>query len=334
MEDAREKSVELEYYDTVQQKQVDWLWYPYIPYGKITLLQGDPGDGKSTFMLHIAAIISTGGIFPDGSQAAESHSVIYQCSEDNAADTIKPRLLAAGADCEKIAYIVEDNQPLALDDPRIEEAVISSGARLVIFDPIQAYIPPESDMLNASKMRTVLRNLAGIAERNNCAVVLIGHMTKASGGKNLYRGLGSIDIAAISRSVLMIKRDEEEPDIRYMFPVKSSLAYEGKAVRFIFDKDLGFRILGTCDMKLDNTDDRDKDEKIGKLQKAERLLRILLSDGSKPSKEVLRQMKQIDISERTVRSVVKKIGVQAFRKGSIWYWKLEGEQPDTTTQEG
>ena len=334
MEDAKEKSVEIEYYDAVRQQEVDWLWYPYIPYGKITLLQGDPGDGKSTFMLHVAAAVSTGGVMPDGSQVDKCHSVIYQCSEDNAADTIKPRLISAGADCEKIAHILEDDHPLALDDPRIEEAVIRSGARMVIFDPIQAYIPPESDMLNASKMRIVLRNLARIAEKYRCAVVLIGHMTKTSGNKNLYRGLGSIDIAAIARSVLMIKRDDTDPDVRYMFPVKSSLAYEGPAVRFIFDKDFGFRILGTCELKADKPNAQAEDEKIGKAQRAERLLKILLSDGSKPSKAVLEQLKQLDISERTVRSVVKKIGVQAFRKGNIWYWKLEDFHREAVGQEG
>ena len=333
MGEEGKSQVLIEYYDNIRQQDVEWLWYPYIPYGKITLLQGDPGDGKSTFMLHVAAAVSTGGVLPDGSRVTECHSVIYQCSEDGAADTIKPRLLSAGADCERIAYILEDDQSLSLDDPRIEEAVVRSGARLVIFDPIQAYIPPESDMLNASKMRMVLRNLANVAERHRCAIVLIGHMTKASSGKNLYRGLGSIDIAAIARSVLMIRRDEDEPDIRYMFPVKTSLAYEGPAIRFFFDKDLGFRILGTCEMVHDHESGDAQDEKIGKAQRAERLLRVLLSGGSIPSKNVLEQMKHADISERTVRSVVKKIGVQAFRKGNVWYWKM-GDQNNKDNKEG
>lgn len=329
MGDSSEKAIEIEYYDSVRQKQVDWLWYPYIPYGKITLLQGDPGDGKSTFMLHLAAAVSTGGQMPDGSIFNDSQVVIYQCSEDSAADTIKPRLVNAGADCEKIAFIPEDDQTLALDDPRIEDAIAHSGARLVIFDPIQAYIPPESDMLSASKMRAVMRNLAKTAERHNCAIVLIGHMTKSSGGKNLYRGLGSIDIAAIARSVLMIKRDEDDSDVRYLFPVKTSLAYEGSAIRFMFDRDFGFRILGTCNLKHEINNDQDADEKIGKSQRAERLLRIMLSDGSKPSRIVLEQLKNVNISERTVRSVVKKIGVRAFRKGNVWFWKMEDSPQET-----
>ena len=192
-----------------------------LPYGKITLLQGDPGDGKSTFMLHLVAKITTKGKLPDGKMFPECQNVIYQCSEDSPSDTIKPRLIAAGANCERVAFITEENSDLTIDDHRVEEAIVHTNARLCIFDPIQAYIPPDSDMQNAAKMRAVMKRLAGVAERTRCAIVLIGHMTKATSGKNLYRGLGSIDIAATARSVLMIERDPEDSTILYMQSAKS-----------------------------------------------------------------------------------------------------------------
>lgn len=321
--DTENSKAEIAYYASVRESEVEWLWYPYIPYGKITVLQGDPGDGKSTFMLHLAAKLTTGGMLPDGSEIPASQSVIYQCSEDSSSDTIKPRLLAAGADCDKVAFIVEGTEPLSFDDDRIEDAIARTGARLVIFDPLQSFIPPDGDMTNAVRMRSVMRRLSRIADKYHCAIVLIGHMTKANGGKNLYRGLGSIDLAAVARSVLMIIRDEQMPNIRYMLPVKSSLAYEGCPIRFVFDRELGFQILGPCEMELSSESSPAGGSSEGKSQKAERLLRMILSGTSLPSKRVLEQMNQIGISERTVRKVMKQIGVKAFRRGSIWYWKLE-----------
>ena len=165
--------IEIEYYSDITEKAVEWLWYPFIPYGKITLLQGDPGDGKSTFMLHVAASITTGRLLPDGSQSGEIQNVIYQCSEDSTSDTIKPRLMQAGADCERVAYINEEKQPLVIGDPRIEDAVIRTGARLLIIDPIQAYRPHDCDMTNASSMRALMKNLAALADRHKCAVVFL-----------------------------------------------------------------------------------------------------------------------------------------------------------------
>jgi len=317
--DTASPNPEVEYYSHVKPKEVDWLWYPYIPYGKITLLQGDPGDGKSTFMLNIAASVSTGGSFPDGTKAKITHPVIYQCSEDGVADTIKPRLVKAGADCERISFIPENDAALTIDDERIERALKKTGSRLLVLDPIQAYIPPEMDMLNAVKMRSTMKKLANIAEKYSCAVVLIGHMTKSSGGKKLYRGLGSIDIAAVARSVLMIVRDEDDHDIRYMIPVKSSLAYEGRAVKFLMDRELGFLPIGACNL-LETDADIPKENK---LEKAERLLQKLLSDADMmASTSIIEEFVKMGISERTVRSAAKKLGVESIRKGGAWYWRL------------
>ena len=320
---------DIAFYSTVEQRSVEWLWYPYIPYGKITLLQGDPGDGKSTFMLHLVARITTKRDLPNGKPFPECQNVIYQCSEDSPFDTIKPRLIAAGADCDRVAFISEENKNLTIDDPRIEEAIVHTNARLCIFDPIQAYIPSDSDMQNAAKMRAVMKRLAGVAEQTRCAVILIGHMTKTVGGKNLYRGLGSIDIAAAARSVLMIERDPEDSSIRYMFPVKSSLAYEGCAIRFMFDRLLGFRFLGTSNYK--SPSDSGMKEK-SKSQQTERMIRTMLMGGELSGRFVIEHIKEIGISERTIRSVARRIGIKPFRKGSIWYWKLESNSKSLEDQ--
>ena len=109
-----------EYFSAVRQRKVRWLWYPYIPYGKLTILQGDPGEGKSTFMLNIAALLTKGEAFPNGHRVQGPQNVVYQTAEDNLADTVKPRLMTAGADCSRIAYIVDDEYSLTLEDQRIE----------------------------------------------------------------------------------------------------------------------------------------------------------------------------------------------------------------------
>jgi len=163
-----------EYFSSVTQHNVEWLWYPYIPYGKLTILQGDPGEGKSTFILNVAALLTRGKDMPDGFRVPEAQRVVYQTAEDNIADTVKPRLVAAGADCDKVAYIVDDEFPLTLEDDRIEKVIEQTGARLFILDPLQGYLSQDSDMTNAGRMRSQLKRLADIASRHRCAVVIVG----------------------------------------------------------------------------------------------------------------------------------------------------------------
>ena len=135
-----------QYYSSITARDVEWLWYPYIPYGKITLIEGDPGDGKSSFILQVAARLTKGEAMPDGYQTAEPSSVVYQCCEDNLADTIKPRLIAAGALCDKVAYIIDDDNSLTFCDERITTVLAQTGARLLILDPLQSYLSQEGDM--------------------------------------------------------------------------------------------------------------------------------------------------------------------------------------------
>ncbi len=325
----------VKYYSEVIPKDVEWLWYPYIPYGKITLLQGDPGDGKSTFAIHLAAILTNGASFPDNYQVKTPQIVIYQCAEDGTEDTIKPRLTEAGADCNRVAFIAEENREagLSIDDVRIEDAIVKTGAKCLILDPIQSFIPSDMDMQSAQKMRSLLSNLTELAAKYQCAIILIGHMTKASGGKNLYRGLVSIDIAAIARSVLMITRDQEQPEVRYMFPVKTSLAPEGKAIAFILDKQSGFHWLGPCSRNKEEILSQHGDG-VTKKGRAKELIRIMLSAGEVPSTDIYNRLKDLGIGERTIRTAGQEVKIKAIKRGSVWYWRLESdEKQDVNSQE-
>jgi hypothetical protein len=311
-----------EYYSSVQETEVEWLWYPYIPYGKLTLLQGDPGDGKSTFILNVIALLTTGRPMPDGYQPGGRQTVIYQCREDGAADTIKPRLIAAGADCDRVAFIVDERSELTLDDSRIEDTIKKTGARLLVLDPLQSFVQ-DGDYNNAGRMRSLLGGLTAIAERQKCAIVLVGHMNKSQSGKSLYRGLGSIDIQAIVRSVLMVERDADNPGVRYMFPVKSSLAAEGDARAFKFERRHGFVWIGPCEHGYEEMETEPIRE--SKTEKAERILRNMLSEDM-PVSLVMEAMAEAGISDRTANTIKKQMGIESYKIKNKWYWSLpEGD---------
>lgn len=150
-------------YSDVEATAVRWLWYPFIAVGKITLLQGDPGDGKSTMMMNLIAELSKGGTMPDGKQVGIPQKVIYQCSEDDASDTIKPRLETCGTDCRNVAFINEEmNSGLTLDDERIRKAIIQFRPKLVVIDPIQAYLGSDSDLQIAGRARKLMQRLMSV----------------------------------------------------------------------------------------------------------------------------------------------------------------------------
>lgn len=208
----------------VESQEVKWLWYPFIPYGKLTIIQGDPGDGKITLVLNIAAKLSKGESLDSDMDVQEPVNVIYQTAEDGLADTVKPRLEIAGADCKKILVIDESDKSLSMADERLEEALAKTGAKVLILDPIQAYLGGGMDMNRANEARDITKKLGALAEKYQCAILLIGHMNKASGNKAAYRGMGSIDFFAVARSVLLVGRIEGEPNTRAVVQIKNSLA--------------------------------------------------------------------------------------------------------------
>ena len=249
-EPPQEETVEIIRMSEVDTQTVEWLWEPYIPFGKVTIVQGNPGEGKTTFALRLAAACTTGGTLP-GMKPLPPFQVIYQTAEDGLGDTVKPRLIEAEADLDRVLVIDEAKRELTLSDERIEKAITQNGARLIILDPIQAYMGEKTDMNRANEVRPMFRRLADVAERTGCAVILIGHLNKAAGGQSAYRGLGSIDFRAAARSVLLIGRVKREPNVRVIVHDKSSLAPEGKPVAFCLDPETGFSWIGEYDITAD-----------------------------------------------------------------------------------
>ena len=317
------KSSKIQYYSSVTPQEIEWLWYPYIPYGRITVIQGDPGEGKTTFVLQIAARLSTGKPLPECETSLPPLNVIYQSTEDGIADTVKPRLISAGADCGRVAFIDDTSCSLTLDDERLEHAICESQARLLVLDPLQSFIGADSDMHRANEMRPLMHKLAGIAERTRCAVIIIGHMNKATGSKGLYRSLGSIDITAAARSVLLIGRLKDEPSIRVMTQIKNNLAPEGRSVAFEMMQEGGIRWIGYYDVTADDLLSGGNQPDTSKLLQARTLLREALFEKPMLCTEIYTLCKKHSIGERSVDSAKRLENIKSVKMPDGWYWKLE-----------
>ena len=280
-------------------------------------------------MLHLIAELSTGGAMPDGTALGKPQRVIYQCSEDGVGDTIKPRLVKLGANCNNVAFINEEvHGNLTLDDERIREAIIEFEPKLLVIDPVQAYIGNDSDLQIAGRARKLMRRLGMWAEAYDCAIVLIGHMNKRESAKGLYRGLGSIDLIAAARSVLQVERDINDNDIRIVSQIKNSLESSGLDIRFEIRPCSGFKWLGTseCSQLKITENSSDTQEKDGvfstKLAEAAHFLTSLLKEKDVASNELFHLLSEHGISEKTARVAKDELGIKVYRKGGQWYWSL------------
>ncbi len=311
----------------IQMRKVEWLWYPYIPFGKLTIIQGDPGEGKTTFALRLAAACSTGTAML-GMESLSPFNVIYQSAEDGLEDTIKPRLTEAGADQERVINIREDKKSLHLLDSRIEKAILQCDAKLLILDPLQGYLGERIDMNRANEIREVMKAIGQVAQRTGCAIVLVGHLNKATGMSSAYRGLGSIDFRAAARSVLVVGRLRKNKNIRVIVHDKSSLAPEGKSLAFNLGNEDGFRWLdGYDEISAEDLLSGISSQQETKMMQAEEIIRTMLEDGTEiPGEEIVQAAARKRISRRTVNEAKKNIaGIVSRKVGTKWMWSIPNE---------
>ena len=307
-EPSKPETVKIIRMSDVELTPVEWLWKPYLPFRKLSVLQGNPGEGKTYFAMHLAAACTNGKLLPN-MERMEPFNVIYQTAEDGLGDTVKPRLIEAGADLDRVLVIDDSEVQLTLSDERIEKAIVENNARLVIIDPIQAYLGADVDMNRANEVRPIFMRLGQVAQRTGCAILLIGHLNKAAGMQSLQRGLGSIDIAAAVRSVMFIGKLKHDPTMRILTHEKSSLAPPGVSLAFSLGDEGGFRWVGEYDITADEMLSGIEPQRETKTQQAKDLICTLLAGGKQVlSEDIDKAALERGIPGRTVRDAKRELG--------------------------
>jgi hypothetical protein len=332
---------------TVPPEPVLWLWEPYIPRRKLTVVEGDPGMGKTWLMLQIAAAISRGAGLPgrDGQQQetqTAGQAVLYLSAEDGLADTLRPRLDAAGADCAHIHALtgwraqegerVTTGSITLADMPVIAAAIATYRPALVILDPLQAYLGAKTDMHRANEVRPLLAELVQLAAQHDCAMVCVRHLSKAPQSRAIYRGLGSIDFTAAARSVLLIGEepraqhaDDADDGLtasrRILAHSKSSLAPQGPSLRFLLQEGT-FAWAGTSPLTANElaAGAQRMPRRTTEVQKAEAWLSQYLRTGPHPAKAGVEEAARQGIAVRTLKRAKQALGVHSQKVGDLWYW--------------
>lgn len=327
----------------VQPEPLRWLWPGRIALGKVTMIAGDPGLGKSFITLDMAARISTGTPWPDAlDQPNPAGGVVLLSAEDDLADTIRPRLDAAAADVSRIVAVraVQHGEGparmfnLATDLEALEQAIRDcGGCRLVVVDPITAYLGKTDSHKNAD-IRGLLAPLADMASRYSVAIVAVSHLNKNGSGPAMYRTMGSLAFVAAARAVWVVTKDKDDPTRRLLLPVKNNLARDMGGLAYSLQNDVdGIPRVCWCaepvNMTADDalSEERDDDARSEREAVAE-WLRDALAAGPMPAKDVKQEAKENSIAERTLKRAKKAIGAEArrqgFGRGATWYWALPG----------
>ncbi|MDL1965664.1 MAG: AAA family ATPase [Candidatus Desulfofervidus auxilii] len=307
----------------IQSEEVRWLWKPYLPAGKITILEGDPGVGKTWIALAICCRLVKNG-----------HTVVYASCEDSVADTLKPRVeLIIGDDSIDLDrfLILEGNQnedgtiePFTVKDLNpVEHALNLYHPSLFVLDPIQGFIGGDVDIYKANEVRTRLNGLVQLGKEYNCTFLLIRHLAKAS-QKAIYKGLGSIDFSALARSILLIGQKDKQIILTHS---KSSLGEKGASLAFEI-KDGHFWFVGETDVTVSDLLNVEDEKTKTALEEAEDFLKEILSSGAMSAAEVKKEAKNVGISEKTLNRAKAKLAIKTKpirnEKGKIsgWTWSL------------
>lgn len=320
----------------VEPEEVQYLWRPRIPLGKLTILEGDPGQGKSFLSCAVAAAVSSGVALP-GDSASKPGAVLILTAEDGIADTLRKRLDSLEADVGKIFVSLNLVDLSKIEGrERLADLIKRQKPVLVIIDPITAYVGPGTDTHRANQVRGVLAPLAKIAERWKCSVLVVRHLAKSPGGRAIYRGLGSIDFTAAARSVLLAGSPPSDPESRALVHIKCNVAKLAPSLGYrIFEVGNEARFEWTGESSLGSADLLAEEQSYGqqgRIEEAREFLRETLEDGPVAASEMKEQAKKAGIAQRTLDEAKRREGVKSSKKGfkdGRWYWYYpsgEGQQ--------
>lgn len=334
----------------VQPEQVSWLWQDRIPLGKVTILTGDPGLGKSFITMDLAARVSCGRPMPlDQESDHLPGGVIILTAEDDLADTIRPRLDAAGADTSRIMAIQavrnrdlgssKDQErmfDLSRDIPRLEEAIeVIGDCRMIVIDPITAYLG-RTDANQNAEVRSVLSPLAQLAAKHNVAIVGVSHLNKGS-GRAITRNLGSIGFVAAARSALMVVKDKDDPEHRLVLPAKNNLGRDNAGIGYrIAPSTMGPTPVVVWDdvpifMSADEYQGHEESSRTPERREhpPTAWLRDYLADGPLPQTQILQAAQDAGFTKHQMDSAKRKLGVQPRKTSTQWVWSLPDQHVST-----
>jgi hypothetical protein len=329
---------------SVEPERLTWLWPGRLPAGKIVTIDGDPSVGKSTLAVDLAAHVSTGKPWPDGA-TCERGNVLILSAEDGLADTIRPRLDAAGGDPVRVDALtavraVDDEgkmyerPPTLADIAQIRAAILRTGAVLVVIDVLMAFLPGKVDSHKDQDIRAVLSRLTKVGEETGCTFVLLRHLNKGGSGSPMYRGGGSIGIVGAARAGFLVARDPDDPDTRVVACVKSNLAREPESLCYRLeaapDSDVAHVVwTGTSAHDaaglLRNVGDDDQDDR----REIEEWLEEFMNDrdGRVAAKDVTNAGRKVGYSVDQVKRAKKKLGIESMKAGmgGGWDWAMRAE---------
>lgn len=320
--------------DTVTPESISWLWEGRIPLGKLSLIDGDPGLGKSTVTLDLVARVSRGASMPDGSPGVSGGAVLLTL-EDGLADTIVPRLEAAGADLSRIAALqsVQDDKgkdrlPTVRDIEGIKHACEKVQAKIVVIDPLMAHLDGSINSYRDQDIRGALTPLCKLADEIGIAVVVVRHLNKASGGQAIYRGGGSIGITGAARCTHLVAKDPEDENRRIFAGIKNNLAPTPSSLAFSLEG-----VDGTSKIVWGGVSNHGADallaipsspEEKTALDEAKDFLTDLLSNGPIESNRVQKESKVAGIADATLRRAKKALNIvmEKHKFQGAWVWAL------------
>lgn len=324
------------------ERSVSWLWPGRLALGQLALLDGDPGLGKSLVTLDLCARLTTGRPFPDNSPCPEPANVIVLNAEDSPDQTIRPRLQSFGADLDRV-YLPSPDDPemptplrLPAQLDALERALAQHSARLVVIDPVTAFLDRSVNTASDQSVRGVLGPLAELAERHQCAVLLVRHLNKRAGARALYRGAGAISFVAACRSAWLIAPDPEQPERRVLAQLKNNLAPPQPSLAFLLagsaDGPPTITWLGSSTWQADQLlgHRHARPEQPSPREEACKILSDLLRDGPRTSREIGKLLREKGITKTTLKRAKLDLEIRSVR---VWaggqrlcYWLLPHQE--------